>query len=77
MLLLLSTAFMSRMSSAIRWRRHQLSAIATARSNLDCAQLLTICDIVWHLPQGHMSVAARPYIWQDAQWSWLILKRFS
>jgi len=25
---------------------------------LDCGQLLTICDIVWHLPQWHMSVAA-------------------
>jgi len=29
-------------------------------SSLDCGQLLTICDIVWCLPQGHMSVAARP-----------------
>jgi len=28
-------------------------------SSLDCGQLLTICDIVWHLPQVHMSVAAR------------------
>ena len=28
-------------------------------SSMDCGQLLTICDIVWHLPQGHMSVAAR------------------
>jgi len=27
--------------------------------SLDCGQLLKICDIVWHLPQGHMSVAAR------------------
>jgi len=24
-------------------------------SSLYCGQLLTICDIVWRLPQGHMS----------------------
>ena len=28
-------------------------------SSLVCGQLLTICDIVWHLPQGPIS-AARP-----------------
>jgi len=26
-------------------------AITAAPSSLDCGQLLTICDIVWHLPQ--------------------------
>jgi len=26
-------------------------------SRLVCGQLLTICGIIWHLPQGHMSVA--------------------
>jgi len=36
-------------------------------SSLVCGQLLTICDILCHLPQGHMSVAARPhFIQQDA-----------
>jgi len=31
-------------------------------------QLLTICDIVWRLLQGQMSVAARPHFFrQDAQ----------
>ena len=28
-------------------------------SSLVCGQLLTICDIIWHLPQRHKSVAAR------------------
>jgi len=44
-----------------------LVAISSAECNftaapsvLDCGQLLTICDIVWRLPHGHMSVAARP-----------------
>ena len=36
-------------------------------------QLLTICDIVWHLRQGHMLVAAKPhFFWHDAQWPWLV-----
>ena len=51
MLLLSSSAFMSRVSSAIWQQRYQLSAIAAAPSSLVCGQLLTICDIVWHLPQ--------------------------
>jgi len=29
--------------------------------SLVCGQLLTIPDIVWHLPQGQMSAAARPH----------------
>jgi len=38
--------------------------------------LLTVCDIVRHLPQGHMSVAARPHFFrQDARWPWLVWKR--
>jgi len=42
-------------------------------SSLVCGQLLTTCDIVWHLVQGHMSVAVRPhFFWQDAQWPWLV-----
>ena len=46
-------------------------------SSLVCRQLLTICDIVWRLPQGQMSVAARPHFFQqDAQWPWLVGKRF-
>ena len=44
-------------------------------SSLVCRQLLTICDIVWHLSQGQTSVAARPhFFWQDAQWPWLVRK---
>jgi len=36
-------------------------------SSLVCDQLLTICNIVWRLPQGHMLVAARPHFFrQDA-----------
>jgi len=31
-------------------------------SSLVCGQLLTICDVIWHLQQGHMSVAARPHV---------------
>jgi len=30
-------------------------------SSLVCGQLLTVCNIVWRLPQGQMSVAARPH----------------
>ena len=46
-------------------------------SSLDCGQLLTICDIVWRLPQGHMSVAARLHFFQqDVQWPWLVQKWF-
>ena len=38
-------------------------------SSLVCGQLLTICDIVWHLSQGRMSVAARPdFFRQDVPW---------
>jgi len=36
LLLLLSSAFTSRMSSAIRYQHHQLSAIAPDSSSLDC-----------------------------------------
>jgi len=76
-MLLLLSAFRGDMSSAIRWQRHQLSAITAAPSSLDYGQLLTICDIVWHLSQGHMLVAARPHFFrQDVQWPWLIRKQF-
>jgi len=65
-------------SSAIQCHRHQLGAISCSpASRLVCRQLLTICDIVWRLPQGQMSVAARPHFFQqDAQWPWLVGKRF-
>jgi len=76
-IMLLSSAFTSIVSSAIRLQHHQSSAIAATPSSLDCKQPLTTCDIVWRLPQGHMSVAARPHFFQqEAQWPWLIWKRF-
>jgi len=54
------------MSSVIQWESPQLSAIvANPPSSLDCGQLLTVCDIIWHLPQGHMSVAARRHFFQQ------------
>ena len=40
-MLLLSTAFTSRMSSAILWQRHQLSAIAAASSSLLSSRVYT------------------------------------
>ena len=46
-------------------------------SSLVCGQLLTICDLIWHLPQRHMSIAARPdFFRQYAQWPWLVWKQF-
>jgi len=47
------------------------------RSSLVCGQLLTICNIAWHLPQGHMSVAAGPHFFNRTQWPWLVRKRFA
>ena len=41
--------------SVNQWQCHQLSA----PFSLVCGQLLTIFDVIWLLPQGHMSVAAR------------------
>jgi len=34
-------------------------------SSLVCGQLLTICGIAWHLPQGHMLVAARLHFFRQ------------
>ena len=41
-----------------------LNSTPTNQIQLDLWALLT--DIVWHLPQVHMSVAARPHFQQDA-----------
>jgi len=54
--LLLSSAFTSHMSSAIQWQRHQLSAVAAADPP---AWSVAAVDVVWRLPKGHVSVAAR------------------
>jgi len=45
-------------------------------SSLDCGQLLTICDIVYHLPQGHVGCCKAHFFRQDAQCPWLVQKRF-
>jgi len=61
-LLLLSSAFTSRMSSAIWQQCHQLNAITAAPSCLDCGQLLTICDVIWRLPQGYVGCCKAPLL---------------
>jgi len=41
--------------------------------SLVCGQLLTVCDVIWHLRQGHMSVVEKPHFFrQDAQWPLLV-----
>jgi len=42
-----------------------------------CWQLLTTWSIVFHLPQGLLSVVkGSHFLRQDAQWSWLVRKWF-
>jgi len=45
----------------------------SSTSSLVCGQLLTTRDIVWHLPQGHMSVAIPSANRQETKLQMLLL----
>jgi len=50
-LLLLLSALMSQMSSAIQCQHHQLTAVTAVHPPLS-GQLPTVCETVWYFPQG-------------------------
>jgi len=54
--LLLSCAFTSHMSSTIYWTATSSTKWSCGRppSSLVCGQLLTMWNIVWHLPHWHL-----------------------
>ena len=74
-MLLLSGAFTSRMSSAIRYQHHQLSAIAPDSSSLIGLWVAVDNDIgICH--KGIVGCCEAPLLPQDVQWPWLVQKRF-
>ena len=77
LMLSLSSAFTSRMSSAIQWQRHQLSAIAAAHppawSVGSCWQKVSSFGAC---TRAHVVCCKAPLFQQDVQLPWLVQKRF-